>query len=65
MPSIKQYELYFESDDKVCNVSTTLQGTEEQALARAKDVARRRKEHDMVGKHVLICPDGRQIPIEP
>lgn len=58
------YELQFESEDKLASVTTIIEGTFEQACAKANDVIERRKMNGMIGHHVLICPDGRQIHID-
>ena len=55
------YELRFESYDKAASVTTIIEGTFAQAMAKALDVAKRRKLSNMFGQHVLVCPDGRQV----
>jgi hypothetical protein len=64
MEASEHYELQFVSDDKSSSATTVIEGTFAQVLARAQDVIRRRKANDIVGQHVLLCPNGRQIPIE-
>ena len=64
MNAFGHYELQFESADKSASVTTIIEGTFEQARAKANDVIRRRLENGMIGHHVLLCPDGRQIHID-
>ncbi len=64
MNTAKHYELQFESDDKTSFVTTVIEGTFEQVVTKAQDVVRRRRVNNMVGRHILMCPDGRQVSIE-
>jgi hypothetical protein len=58
------YELQFTSDDKTSFVTTVIEGTFAQVVAKAQDVVRRRRANNMTGQHVLLCPDGRQVSVE-
>jgi hypothetical protein len=64
MNAVEHYELQFTSDDKTSFATTVIEGTFEQVVTKAQDVVRRRRANNMLGQHILLCPDGRQVSIE-